>query len=327
MGLLRNREELQSGADELLRVYLDAKTQNAEDVLNELFSKYAEPLIQEIVASRLRGRFKGDRQDLQNDIVLLVLSRLRAVRGSPEAIQIRHFRDYVAVLAYNACRHYYREKYPLRRLFKNRLRYVLSHDSHLAIWRNQEELICGKKEWIGRMDICSREVLDNSGGVFLEHEDTRKQLNRLFEKISQPVRLEDLLEPFADSWQPGDIDEETVHSPRPNQEASLSSRTELERTWREIINLPLKQRIALLLSLRDEQGDAILLVFPATGVASARKIAETLEMRAHALAALWKDLPLGDLKIAEIIGVTRQQVINLRKCARERIARRIFGAR
>ena len=311
----------------MLRTYLDPKTQNAEDILHEMFSQYAEPLIQEIVASRLRGRFKEDRQDLQSDIVLLVLSRLRAVRGSPETIQIHHFREYVAVLSYNACRHYYREKYPLRQLFKNRLRYVLNHDSRLAIWKEQEELVCGRKEWIGKKEVCSRESLENSGMVFLQHQDTRDQLNKLFEKIQQPVRLEDLLEPFADAWQPTEIDEEATLSSLPVQEVSTLSRTELERAWREIVGLPVKQRVALLLSLRDDQGDGILLVFPASGIASARKIAETLDMAAEELAALWKDLPLGDLKIAEILGVTRQQVINLRKCARERIARRIFGAR
>ena len=44
-------------------------------------------------------------------------------------------------------------------------------------------------------------------------------------------------------------------------------------------------------------------------------------------AEVWKDLPWSDLRIAERLGITRQQVINLRKCARERLARRMFGAK
>jgi hypothetical protein len=38
---------------------------------------------------------------------------------------------------------------------------------------------------------------------------------------------------------------------------------------------------------------------------------------------LWDELPLDDLKIAARLGMTRQQVINLRKSARARLARRM----
>ena len=40
-------------------------------------------------------------------------------------------------------------------------------------------------------------------------------------------------------------------------------------------------------------------------------------------AELWNDLPLEDSAIAQLLGITRQQVINLRKTARERLARRM----
>lgn len=37
----------------------------------------------------------------------------------------------------------------------------------------------------------------------------------------------------------------------------------------------------------------------------------------------WNELPLAATMIAELLGETRQQVINLRKSARERLARRM----
>ena len=46
-------------------------------------------------------------------------------------------------------------------------------------------------------------------------------------------------------------------------------------------------------------------------------------MPAPELAALWPDLPLEDAAIAERLGLTRQQVINLRKSARARLGRRM----
>jgi hypothetical protein len=43
------------------------------------------------------------------------------------------------------------------------------------------------------------------------------------------------------------------------------------------------------------------------------------------LAEIWNDLPLEDTAIAAVLQVTQQQVINLRKSVRERVARRMRG--
>src|SRR5262245_45855335 len=130
MGLaqITRRQELQAAADSILQSYLVSEPDHAESILHTLISDHAEPLIEEVVSSRLRGRFSEDRTDLRNDVVLLALARLRALRESPDTGEIRHFRDYVAVLAYHECSHYYRKKFPLRQAFKSRLRYVLTHD-------------------------------------------------------------------------------------------------------------------------------------------------------------------------------------------------------
>jgi hypothetical protein len=87
--------------------------------------------------------------------------------------------------------------------------------------------------------------------------------------------------------------------------------------------LPSRQRAALLLGLDDRHGrDAITLLTNAR-VASLRHIAEALEIGVQELAAMSHDLPLDDATIAMKLGSTRQQVVNLRKAARERLARRI----
>jgi hypothetical protein len=89
--------------------------------------------------------------------------------------------------------------------------------------------------------------------------------------------------------------------------------------------LPLNQRAALLLNLKDADGRGCIALFPATNVATLRELAEALEMKAERLAELWNELPLEDAKIAELLKLTRQQVINARKSARERLARRLRG--
>jgi hypothetical protein len=40
---------------------------------------------------------------------------------------------------------------------------------------------------------------------------------------------------------------------------------------------------------------------------------------------MWESLPLDDTAIADRLNLTRQQVINLRKAARMRLARRMAG--
>jgi len=83
----------------------------------------------------------------------------------------------------------------------------------------------------------------------------------------------------------------------------------------------------LLLSLRDANGRGVLTLLPLTGIASIRQIAEALAMSAEKLATMWNELPVEDAIIAASLGVTRQQVINLRKCARARLLRRIRNVR
>jgi DNA-binding CsgD family transcriptional regulator len=74
------------------------------------------------------------------------------------------------------------------------------------------------------------------------------------------------------------------------------------------------------LNLRDQDGYGIDL-FPYRGIASIRQIADALEISIEEFARMWNELPLDDATIADRLGITRQQVINLRKAARERLAR------
>jgi hypothetical protein len=121
------------------------------------------------------------------------------------------------------------------------------------------------------------------------------------------------------------VDQVIVSTPAADTGAKFDQRRLLAHIWSEIVTLPLSQRVALLLNLRDEEGACALTSLPATGVASMREIARVLEMPAEDLAALWHALPLSDLNLAGRLGVSRQQVINLRKAARERLIRRTAG--
>jgi hypothetical protein len=117
-----------------------------------------------------------------------------------------------------------------------------------------------------------------------------------------------------------------VSDPGPSPEQALAQRGFLSRLWAEIRLLPGRQRAALLLNLRDADGRGMIGLFPLTGTAEVADLAEALDMPEEKLRALWGELPRDDEWIAGWLSVTRRQVINLRKCARERLARRLGSA-
>jgi DNA-directed RNA polymerase specialized sigma24 family protein len=106
-------------------------------------------------------------------------------------------------------------------------------------------------------------------------------------------------------------------------ESSLIYRSALLEVWREIDLLPARQRIALLLGLRDENGSAITSSLILLRIATLDQLAAAVEMTSAELAAIWDQLPLPDMVIAERLDLNRQQVINLRKSARDRLGRRL----
>jgi hypothetical protein len=123
----------------------------------------------------------------------------------------------------------------------------------------------------------------------------------------------------------GDGPLERAADPRADVATEAEQRAYLAALWAEIRQLPPRQCAALLLNLRDGEGRGVIALLPMRGVATMREMAAAMEMTAEEFATVWSDLPLEDNAIAGLLGATRQQVINLRKVARERLARRMRG--
>jgi DNA-directed RNA polymerase specialized sigma24 family protein len=225
--------------DPLLLPFLQVPDAEAEAALADLLTTQARPVIQAI----LRRDPLLDGADLEGEIFLCLIERLRRLRRDPGEEGIRDFRGYVAVVTYNVVARQSRQR--------------------------------------GR---------ERSGA----REDDGDPL----------LRLPD---------------------PAPDAALAFERRTYLARLWEEIRQLPPRQAAALLLNLRDGQGRNAAALLPLTGIATLREMATAVGLPPEGLAELWSRLPLEDTGLAEILGVTRQQVINLRKSARERLARRMRG--
>lgn len=326
-------------ADELLLAYFRSGEEvEAENVLSELVTSCISPLIQEIVRHKLqtsigRETARGaDASEVCSTALVKVLDKLREWRLDPGPAQKRRVLDYVAVAAYRTCNQYWRDANPVRNRLKNRLLYLLTSRSDFAIWKKDGNWICGSASWKNRTDLAGQSALNQLNAGEVRSENRAEQLASIFQKLNAPVRLNDLLSVIMRLEGTGPqensirlVEELPDGRPEINFAQRLQERELLARIWTEIQDLSVKQRTALLLSLRDEHGGAVLQLFPAMGIATIQQLCAVLSMELQQFGNLWKQLPLEDIRIGSLLGITRQQVINLRKCARERLSRRLGG--
>ncbi|MFN7933258.1 MAG: hypothetical protein U0R19_08025 [Bryobacteraceae bacterium] len=277
----------------------------------------AGPLVRRIVAFRLRhDSFTQDREDVHAEALVDLIRRLQE-----PASAIEDWNAYVSVVAHHACDRYFRTRFPQRHRLKNRIRYLAGQDDRFAIWSgNEGQVVFGWKEHIGRSPVAISNVPLKSGHL-------EAVCAALLDTCDGPVPLDDLVDHVANCLGIRDVHISLHTVPLPFASArdgdrKIDQERWLSRLWAEILQLPLAQRIALLLHLRDEHGAPALPHLPASGAASLRQIAAAMEMPAQELASIWASLPWNDLKIAEKLQLTRQQVINLRASARQRLSRR-----
>lgn len=300
----------------------------SEDEIERLLAEVAAPVIRRIVVRHYRtgGDVAYDAGDLESVINIRLLHKLRRVPASiAEAIQ--DLDAYIATLSYNVVHDHLRRRFPERARLKNRIRYTLTHDARLALWSTPAGFAAGLARWSGSR-ITTAVSLDpaQTTRAMRDRERPADALHALLDAAGAPVELEVLVDRAAALWGVADHAEveleEVSHDPL-NAAMQLERRQLLQALWREIGELRPMQRKALLLNLRDDESENVVALLVLAGIATLDGVAAALEMSPEALSKIWNELPLDDLRIGELLGVTRQQVINLRKSARERLRRRL----
>lgn len=343
-------------SDPLLLPFVRAEEgAESERLLAALIAEHAEPIVNRIVGYKVRA----EAEDVRAEVMLQLVRRLYSFHTDHAERPIRDFGAYVAATAYNACDRYISRKYPQRRRLKNGLRYLLTHRPGFALWQTGAGAwVAGPHEWragashlegeLGREGAGKRlQQLRDDPRVFARGRDLNTDLSdqknayellsAVFSWAAEPVELnlltgviaewwgvtDEIVEVEADGREGEDARGVQLIDTRPEPSAEAERRAYLERLWREVVVLPPRQRAALLLHLRDEQGRTCIDLWTLTGVANAVAVAEALGMSVEEFAELWNELPLDDNRIAARLGLTRQQIINLRKSARERLSRRM----
>lgn len=332
--------------DPTLLPFLDASNAPEEAAaLARLIAEQIEPTIRRGLGFKLRlsrpqnDQNRHDLEEIYNDIQLRLIKRLRALKEDPVQNQIANLRGYVATVTRNTCDEYLRQRYPLRRSLKDRVRrHLLSHPE-FALWEDAEHnWLAGFSGWqnAGRGRTNVGELLEllklEWKNVDVQRLELNDLLTTIFRVANGSLEVDQLTELIAGFWGIEDHLPETVDGTTLlneqlrvdiNPATIIERRQSLELLWGEICHLPRRQRVALLLNLRNPQGINVITLLPATGVATFEQIALALEIPVAEFEQLWAQLPLDDLHLADYLGATRQQVINLRKTARERLLKRM----
>ena len=318
-----------------------------DHLLSQLITVHAEPVIKGVIRFKLRLNSyretqRAESDDIHQEVVLQLVAQLQRFRKLPSGHPISDVRGMAAVIAHRTCARWMRRQFPERHALKNRLHYLLTRQRGFALWQDGDgKLITGFAVW-REQEKPVRNLADVEklpAHIRALKSDKSQQLAEtiagIFNYLDGPIEFDELVSGVAAiqgiSDQPIESladDDDAAPEPaasEPNQAWRIEKRIFLQRLWEELQQLPVNQRAALLLNLKDASGFSCITLFPATGIANVRQLAEALEMSAEDLAKVWNDLPLEDARIAELLGLTRQQVINARKSGRERLARRLKG--
>jgi RNA polymerase sigma factor (sigma-70 family) len=335
---------------------LPAGDPQVDDLLSQIITQHAEPVIKRIISYKLHLHChhtmgQTDAGDIYQEAILHLLEVLHQLRVRPDANPVSDLRALAAVIAHRTCSRWMRRQFPERHAFKNRLYYLLTHQRGFALWRDEnKKMIAGFAAWQGEKNAVYEDRLErlaNDEGLLARilslksgrqtgQEDWGGTLAAIFDYLGSPVEFDKLVGALAILLQYDDRPLESIDQIKdisgfeaadgqPDMAWQVEKRTFLQRLWEEIRQLPINQRVALLLNLRDNEGGGGIALFPALRIATLHQLAEALEMTVEKLAEMWNELPFEDARIAELLQLSRQQVINVRKAARKRLARRLKG--
>jgi len=325
---------------------IEDSEERAGEIVLQLINVHAEPVIKGVIRFKLRlssyhATQRAEADDIYQEVVLQLLAQLQKFRKLPDGHPIADLRGMAAVIAHRTCARWLRRQFPERHAFKNRLHYLVSRQRGFALWQNaQGELVAGFGAWQAAQTQRATNVNISSTGISPpktpKAQDLADTVAAIFNHVGGPIAFDELVTVVASlagvSDQPLESlaeDEDAValvaDTSEPDPAWRIEKRMFLQRLWEELQQLPRNQRAALLLNLKDASGFGCITLFPATGIATLRELGNALEMSPEILAELWNELPIEDAKIAELLGITRQQVINARKSGRERLARRLKG--
>lgn len=343
----------------LLADFLDANPGKEDEATLDRLVGAITPIVESTIGAKLGGQRmahqREDFQDIRGNALVALIDRFIHLKRGKRPQHLADLPAYARAVASSAFGAYLYERKPQWRRTMYRVRYILDGRSYargFALWEDPKtgQSLCGYEAWMGRTQSGSaelaswhqspdesrrqrfaREALDNSDPSEFDLEEF---LAKVFDWVGGPLPLGTLVEMvvclrgelrteeipeaelgLASETGPGSSPVESAQARDDVADAAEAGEL-LGWLWKEVLELPINQRKALLLSLG---GGAAL---------AAALVSHDLEGLATALDMSLDQLPdalrqdSSDRTIARHMRVSPRDVINLRKTARERLARR-----
>ena len=332
-------------SDPLLAAFLAAGSPaESERLLGQLLKEQAAPVIARVLHHKIgRSNATGnnDVADLTSAAREELITRLLAVRGGENPREIRNFRGYVAAVAYNVWAQHLRTANPGRAMLLNRVRYLLENRTTqrgFAMWDGRAgERLCGLESartnpqpvaTTPKLQLLAIDPFAVAREAFAGRDWRRLNLAELlaglFRWLETGVELRHLLDALVELLEVSDeIVSIEADSAITRGDAFVDAATPaidvlkwteyLRWLWAEIGRLPMRQRSAFLLH------SDVVRELDLHGIATLREIAAALEFAPEEFARIWSELPQDDVTIGHRLQLQRQQVINLRRAAREHL--------
>src|SRR5918997_761274 len=164
-------EESPARIDPLLEpLLLESGDERADGLLSRLIDEHAGPVIKGVIRYKLhlnshRATQRAEADDLYQEALLQLLSRLRQFRDEPGGHPVADLRGMAAVIAHRTCSGWMRRQFPERHALKNRLHYLLTRQKGFALWQGEDgKMLAGFAAWEGRKEPAPAARLGGPGG-------------------------------------------------------------------------------------------------------------------------------------------------------------------
>jgi DNA-directed RNA polymerase specialized sigma24 family protein len=271
-------EQSPARIDELLEpLLLESSDERADELLAQLITVHAEPVIKGVIRYKLhlsshRATQRAEADDLYQEALLQLLAQLQRFRKQPGGHPIADVRGMAAVIAHRTCSGWMRRQFPERHALKNRLHYLLTRQRGLALWQGEDgRLVAGFAAWQGQKKTASAARLGELSDVeglpahvrLLKSgrpQELAGALAAIFEHLGGPVEFDELVralaallgirdQPFESLPEHEDANTFPPAAAESDHAWQIEKRIFLQRLWEELQQLPPNQRAALLLNL------------------------------------------------------------------------------
>ena len=138
---------------------VEATDEQADELLSELITVHAEPVIKGVIRFKLRLNSyretqRAEADDIHQEVVLQLVAQLQRFRKLPDGHPITDVRGMAAVIAHRTCARWMRRQFPERHALKNRLHYLLTRQRGFALWQDEDgKHVAGFAVWQEQKEI------------------------------------------------------------------------------------------------------------------------------------------------------------------------------